>query len=70
MTYQRIRRYLREHRITQAELAQRMGISAATVNSVLSGKHRMGVMMYFRICAALGESPLRFAPPAEPERMV
>lgn len=30
----------------------------------------MGVMMYFRICAALGESPLRFAPPAEPGKAV
>ncbi len=60
-----IKSYLKENGIKQNFVAQKIGIPATTLNSMLSEKQKLSVDIYFRICYVLGESPLRFAPSFE-----
>lgn len=62
MTGNNIKAYLKENGIKQCHLAQKVGIPASTLNSMLSEKQKLPVDIYFRICVALGESPTRFEP--------
>lgn len=65
-----IKAYLKENGIKQNFIAQKIGIPATTLNAMLLERQKLPVDTYFCICAVLGESPLRFAPPAEPGKEV
>lgn len=62
MVGKNIKSYLKENGIKQNFVAQKIGIPATTLNSMLSEKQKLPADTYFRICNVLGEPPTRFAP--------
>lgn len=61
MVGKNIKSYLKENGIKQNFVAQKIGIPATTLNSMLSEKQKLPADTYFSICNVLGESPTRFA---------
>lgn len=70
MVGRNIKAYLKENGIKQNFLAQRIGIPATTLNSMLLEKQKLPADTYFRICYVLGEPPTRFAPQDEQGKAV
>ncbi|MDE6824470.1 MAG: helix-turn-helix transcriptional regulator [Duncaniella sp.] len=52
----KIRHVLRTEKITQTELASRMGVSSAQVGKILSGKENLGLKTICKIEKALGKT--------------
>ncbi len=50
----KIRRILREKRLSQYELAEKMGVSPAQITKILSGKENLGIKTISKIERALG----------------
>ena len=50
----KIRRILREERLSQYELAEKMGVSPAQITKILSGKENLGIKTISKIEQALG----------------
>lgn len=51
---EKINAYLRDKRVTRAELAMNLGIPCATLQDMLCGKREISVHEYIAICRALG----------------
>lgn len=45
-----------EHRWTQADVAERVGVSRQTVNAVETGKHDPSLPLAFKLAAVFGQS--------------
>ena len=55
-----VRSILRAEKITQTELASRMGVSCCQVTKILSGKENLGLQTIAKVEKALGQSIVRF----------
>ncbi len=62
MVGKNIKTYLKENGIKQNYVAQKIGVPATTLNSMLLEKQKLPVDIYFSVCAVLGEPVTRFAP--------
>jgi DNA-binding XRE family transcriptional regulator len=45
-----LRRYYQEHNVTQPELADALEVSQTTIHNWLSGKSKIPIRHYFRVC--------------------
>ena len=61
-----LRRILRTEKMTQKELAARMGVSCAQVTKLLSGKENIGLQTIAKVEKALGCSLVTFRDDTEP----
>lgn len=55
--YRKLRSYMRMHRIHQCDVAQSLGCAPSRISELLSGKRRLTVHDYERICLVLGIEP-------------
>lgn len=62
MVGKNIKTYLKKNGIKQNYVAQKIGVPATTLNSMLLEKQKLPVDIYFSVCAVLGEPVTRFAP--------
>lgn len=60
-----LRRILRTEKMTQRELATRMGVSCAQVTKLISGKENIGLQTIAKVEKALGRSLVTFRDSAE-----
>ena len=67
MVGQRIKAYLTENGIKQVFLVEKTGISPQKLIAILSGKRKLKVMDYYRICQALNVDLLTFIAEGESE---
>ena len=61
-----IRKILRTEKITQTELAARMGVSCVRVTKLLSGKENIGLQTIAKVEKALGRSLVTFQDNTDP----
>ncbi len=62
-----VRHILRSEKITQTELARRMGVSSVQVSKILSGKENIGLQTIAKIERALDRSIVTFCGITEPQ---
>ncbi len=55
-----LRQILRTEKITQTELATRMGVSCAQVTKILSGKENLGLQTIAKVERAIGRKIIHF----------
>ncbi len=55
-TGENIGRYLEEHGIKQSYVAKRAKIPGGHLSQIVNGKRGVGLVLYYRICEALGVS--------------
>ena len=67
MVGQRIKAYLTANGIKQVFLVEKTGISSQKLIAILSGKRKLEVMDYYRICQALNVDMLTFIAEGEGE---
>ena len=60
LIYEKVRRYIDEHGIRQAFVAQKCGISVTTFNAIMNGRRKMYAEDLRAICYALEVSPEEF----------
>ncbi len=63
----RLREFRERSLLTQAELAERSGLSEATINRVEKGRHEPRISTARKLAAALGIPPAEFIGPAQQE---
>ena len=56
-----VRQILRTEKITQTELASRMGVTCAQITKILSGKENLGLQTIAKVEKALGRSLITFS---------
>lgn len=61
----KIKKYLREHGISQTYISRKIGLQLAKLNRSLNGYRRLSFDEYVAICEALGVSPASFLEPRQ-----
>ena len=57
-----IKKYIDDHGIKQSVIAAKAGLTDVQLSAYLTGRIRLPADVFFTICAALEQSPERFAP--------
>lgn len=57
-----MRRRRQEHKITQTDLARKIGLSVSQMNNIENGRALPSLAVYFRLCMALGVRKPPFSP--------
>lgn len=57
MVYERINSAIEQHGLKQKAVAERIGVSEQVFSAMLSGRRKISVDEFFRICVVLGETP-------------
>lgn len=65
LVHQKIQKYITEHRIPQAYIAEQCGISEDIFNAMITGKRKMYADELRSICYALRVAPETFIGPNE-----
>ena len=59
-TYQRVKKYLDEHKISQSAIAKKAGLSVVTLEAIMNGNQTMYADDLRAICYALNVRPEMF----------
>lgn len=60
MIFERLRRAIKENRIKQAVIADRMGVTPSYLSRILAGERRLTAADFLSVCLVLGEDPAEY----------